>query len=296
MTLSVIIPIYNAEKYLSDLFRKLDANHFEEGDEVLLVDNGSTDNSVNMCQEQVAKSPKLYRLLSFTEKAGSYAARNYAVRESKGQVLVFTDSDTKPVPDWLHYIRTNLKPGLAIAGKIELEIVNNSLWELYDNLVHLNSEKRAANNEVATANMSVYRADFEKVGFFEERFSGGDYDWSRRAKATGLEIVFVQDAKVYHPTRKTFEQVLKKEQRIAYGAGNHYSFARKSLVILILKYFAKIFKVDTNIRCHKALKKLGVSKKDLREFDRKFLIIRIEQFKYAVRGYMMIDARKLGVK
>lgn len=296
MTISVIIPIYNAEKYLPDLFRALEANHFEDGDEVLLVDNGSTDGSVHMCQEQVVRVPKLYRFLSFTEKAGSYAARNYAVRESKGQALVFTDSDTKPVPDWLYNIRTTLRPGLAIAGKIELEIVNNGLWELYDNLVHLNSEKNAANNEVATANMSVYRADFDMVGFFEERFSGGDYDWSTRAKAAGLEIIFVQDAKVYHPTRKTFEQVLKKEQRIAYGAGNHYYFSSKPLAILILRYFAKIFKVDTNIRCHKALKELGVSRKDLREFDTKFWIIRIEQLKYAVRGYKMIDARKLGVK
>lgn len=296
MTVSVIIPIYNAEKYLPDLFRKLEANHFEDGDEILLVDNGSTDGSFNMCQKQVAKAPKLYRFLSFTEKAGSYAARNYAVRESKGQVLVFTDSDTKPVANWLYNIRTTLKPGMVIAGKIELEIISNNLWELYDNLVHLNSEKNAFNNKVATANMAVYRADFDRVGFFEERFSGGDYDWSTRAKIAGLDMVFVQNVKVYHPTRKTFEQVLKKEQRIAYGEGNHYNFSRKSLAILILKYFAKIFKIDTNIRCHKALKELGVSRKNLREFDRKFWIIRIEQLKYAVRGYKMVDARKLGVK
>ena len=296
MTLSVIIPIYNAEKYLPDLFRALEENEFENGDEVLLVDNGSTDSSFYMCQQQVARNPNRYHLLSYTEKAGSYAARNYAVKVSKGEALVFTDADTKPVPRWLFNIRNTLKIGIAIAGKIELEIVNNSLWELYDNLVHLNSEKEAANSKVATANMSVYRKDFDMVGFFEERFSGGDYDWSTRAKAAGLQIMFVQNAKVYHPTRKTFKQILTKEQRIAYGAGNHYKINNKSLAILILKYVAKIFKIDTNIRCHKALKELGVSRKDLREFDRKFCIIRIEQLKYAVRGYKMVDARKLGVK
>lgn len=296
MSISVIIPIYNAEKFLPDLFSALGKNDFSDGDEVLLIDNGSSDRSIQMCKEQMQLFPGIYRCLSYTEKAGSYAARNFGVRESKGDTLVFTDSDTKPVPEWISVIRKTLKPGMAIAGKIELEIINNGLWELYDNLAHLNSEKNAANSDVATANMSVYRSDFDKVGFFEERFSGGDYDWSRRAKAAGLSIVFVKEAMVYHPTRKTFEQILKKEQRIAYGAGNSYKLNDKSYVTLVLKYFAKIFKIDTNIRHHNALKELGVSRTDLKEFDKKFWIIRKDQLKFAIRGYKMVDARKLGVK
>lgn len=296
MTISVIIPIFNAEKYLPVLFDSLDANEFIDGDEVLLIDNGSTDNSVKICEAKVAEIPGLYRLLHYTEKAGSYAARNYGVREAKGQALVFTDSDTRPVKDWIMSIRTNLQPGKAIAGKIQLEIVNNGLWELYDNLVHLNSEKNAINGEVATANMAVLRTDFERIGFFEERFSGGDYDWSIRAQGAGLSVVFLNDAKVYHPTRKTFEQIIKKEQRIAYGAGNHFRINNKSFMVLVLKYSAKIFKIDTGIKNHMALKQLGVSKSELHEFDRKFLVIRISQLKYAIRGYLFTDARKLDIK
>ena len=296
MNITVIIPIYNAGKFLPSLFHALDKNHFNERDEVLLVDNGSTDDSISLCEEQVKQKPELYRLLLFHEKAGSYAARNYAVKQAKGDAFVFTDGDTKPIPTWLDSIRNTLKPGIVVAGKIELEIINNGLWELFDNLAHLNSEKNALCNQVATANMAVMRTDFFSVGLFEERFSGGDYDWSTRAKASGLSIVFDKDAMVYHPTRKTFEQIIKKEQRIAYGAGNHYKLKKKPLLLLIARYVAKIFKIDTNIRHHNALKKLGVSKEELHEFDRKFWKIRTEQLKYAVRGYRMIDARKLDVK
>ena len=91
------IPNINATSFLPDLFEALDRNTYETGDEILLVDNGSTDNSVELCKEQVSKRPNLYRLLLFTDRPGSYAARNYGVKQSNGDILVFTDSDTKPV-------------------------------------------------------------------------------------------------------------------------------------------------------------------------------------------------------
>lgn len=296
MNISVIIPIYNANTYLPDLFKSLDENSFNEDDEILLIDNGSTDDSLKLCKEQEQRCPNLYRVLSFTEKAGSYAARNYGVRNAKGDLLVFTDGDTKPVPSWIDVIRNSARKDVVLAGKIQLEVVNKCLWELYDNLTHLNSEKNAQNSNVATANMAVHKIDFERVGFFEERFSGGDYDWSRRAKEAGLEIKFNKDALVYHPTRKTFDQILKKEQRIAYGVGNHYKLNDKWFVFLVMKYFVKIFKIDTNIKLHNALKRQGVSKDELKEFDKSFWKIRIEQFKYAIQGYKMVDVRKTGVK
>ena len=105
---------------------------------------------------------------------------------------------------------------------------------------HLNSESNANNNCVATANMAVTKQDFINVGYFEERFSGGDYEWSQRAVKNGLKILFIPEVMVHHPTRNNFDQILIKEKRIAYGFGNHYKLHNKSKVFLIIIYLSLI--------------------------------------------------------
>lgn len=295
-TITVIIPIFNSEQYLETLFEALQKNQFFIGDEILLVDNGSIDGSVQCCEKIVNKYPDLYRLLCYTEKAGSYAARNYGVSFANGDILVFTDSDTRPDENWLTTIRDNINKGIIIAGKIKLDIVNNGLWECFDSFTHLNSEKNVKFSCIATANMAVSKVDFLGVGMFEERFSGGDYEWSMRAAKSGLKILFLENAIVHHPTRKTFEQILKKEQRIAYGTGNHYKNINKAEWKLILKYFLKIFKIDTNLRYSKKLYIAGFNIKAILDFNRKFLMIRCEQLKFAVKGYQRENARQIGIK
>lgn len=294
--ISIIIPIFNSEEYLETLFEALQNNRFYDGDEVLLVDNGSTDNSILYCEKMVNQYPGIYKLLKYTEKPGSYSARNYGVSFAKGDILVFTDSDTKPVENWLDAIRDNSKEGVVLAGRIILDIVNNGLWEHFDNIAHLNSEKNAKSSCVATANMAVHKTDFFKVGLFEERFSGGDYEWSVRASGKGLKIQFLDQAIVHHPTRKSFNQILKKEQRIAYGAGNHYKNLNKPLAELVIVYFLKIFKIDTNIRYSRKLHNSGLTGKTILEFNIKFMYIRFQQLLFAVKGYNMENVRKMGIK
>ena len=294
--ISIIIPIYNAESFLIDLFEAIEKNEFIDGDEILLIDNGSTDQSYNLCYQRTKLYPHLYKLISYTEKAGSYAARNYGVKLSKGQILVFTDSDTKPLPSWIKTIRNNIVMGEIVAGKIYLENINNSLWEVFDQIAHLNSEKNANANCVATANMAVTKQDFVNTGYFEERFSGGDYEWSKRAVKNGLKISFMPEVMVHHPTRKTFEQILIKEQRIAYGSGNHYKLHNKSKYSLIAKYILKIFKLDTNIRYTKELISRGISRNELLNFNKKFMWIRVSQLIYAIKGYNMVNTREIGIK
>lgn len=296
MKIAVIVPIYNSDKYLQDFFTALLENKFSKDDKVLLIDNGSTDKSYSLC-EKVAQENDFVELLSYHEKASSYAARNFGVKNANADVLVFTDSDTKPSPNWLESIRNNIDRGVVIAGRIQLDIIDpKSIWENYDTIAHLNSESNVKNHSIATANMAVYKNDFERVGYFEERFSGGDYEWSQRAAKCGMSIRFVEDALIHHPTRKTFDQILKKEQRIAYGMGNHYRINDKSYFVLRVKFFLKIFKFDTNVKYIRRLKQKGIGNKNLLRFNHFFMIIRFEQYKYCKLGYNEVDVRMLKIK
>lgn len=294
--ISVIVPIFNAESFLPYLFDCFDKSGFAEGDEILLVDNGSTDKSYQMCVEQAIKHLGLYRVLQYTEKADSYAARNYAVSHAKGDIFAFTDSDCKPLPVWLDQVR-NVEEGVVMAGKVELELVENNLWEHLDRLVHLGqTEEAIRKNCVPTANMAVNREDFFKVGLFEERFSGGDFEWSQRACRKGMTVKYNPAAFLYHPSRKTFEEISTREKRTAYGKGKSFRNNGKAKGSLIVLYFLKIFKVDTNIRLSRGLAKNGVAFMDRMYFHAKFFQIRVMQLKAAIAGYDGKNARDLKIK
>lgn len=88
--ITVIIPIYNAEKYLSGTFRCLRNQSFTDF-EVLLVNDGSTDGSEKICRE-AADNDKRFRYVH-QENQGVSAARNHGLALSQGEYITFIDAD-----------------------------------------------------------------------------------------------------------------------------------------------------------------------------------------------------------
>ncbi|MEP0175146.1 MAG: glycosyltransferase family 2 protein [Paraglaciecola sp.] len=95
--ISVIVPLYNREKFLPQLYATLDAQTFKDF-EVILIDDGSTDNTQQWLQEHALAHGQdvIYR---HQENAGPYVARNYGLSLAKGQYIAFQDSDD----EWPNY-------------------------------------------------------------------------------------------------------------------------------------------------------------------------------------------------
>lgn len=87
---SIVVPVYNAEKYLSRCVESL-LNQTHRNMEILLVDDGSTDRSGEMCGEFAAKYPEI--LVFHKENGGSSSARNLGIRNATGDYVGFCDSD-----------------------------------------------------------------------------------------------------------------------------------------------------------------------------------------------------------
>ncbi len=94
MKLSVIIPVYNVEKYLAACVDSLLAQTMRDL-EILLVDDGSTDASGSIADAYAAKFPEKIRCLH-VENGGQGRARNFALPLARGEFLGFVDSD-----DWV---------------------------------------------------------------------------------------------------------------------------------------------------------------------------------------------------
>ena len=103
--ISIIIPVYNVENYLAECLKSIQSQTYNNI-EVILVNDGSTDNSKMIC-ERYCKEDRRFHLLN-QENQGQSVARNMGVAASTGEFIAFVDSDDIILPNYLetliHYM------------------------------------------------------------------------------------------------------------------------------------------------------------------------------------------------
>ncbi|MGN1217108.1 MAG: glycosyltransferase family 2 protein [Phocaeicola sp.] len=95
---SIIVPVYNAEKYIHECIDSLLAQTYANI-EVVLVDDGSPDNCGKICEDYAAKDNRIKVI--HQQNAGVSAARNKAIAHSKGERITFVDADDKVTDDYI---------------------------------------------------------------------------------------------------------------------------------------------------------------------------------------------------
>lgn len=120
---SVIIPVYNSEKYLSSCIEELVNQEFNDY-ELVFVNDGSTDNSSKI----LAKYEENYDCIKVIEQenAGMCSARNHGIREATGEYICFCDNDDLVKPGWL-------KDNYELAEKYDADIVKFLREVSYEN-------------------------------------------------------------------------------------------------------------------------------------------------------------------
>ncbi|MEY2746164.1 MAG: hypothetical protein RL112_1206 [Planctomycetota bacterium] len=223
---SVVVPTYKDWDALQRCLDALAAQTADAGRFEVLVANNNADPR----PPAGLRLPANARVVHAPEP-GSYAARNAALREARGDVVFFTDSDCSPEPEWI-------ASGLArmsgageldrVAGRVQLHCAGPrwNLWELYDRSTWLRQEDYARKGWGATANLVARRAAFDRVGPFDAAtFSGADREWNSRAQRAGGRIAYAAEVGVRHPARATFAELAKKQRR-TYG-GRHSLLAAR---------------------------------------------------------------------
>ncbi|MDI9521235.1 MAG: glycosyltransferase family 2 protein [Bacillota bacterium] len=99
ISVSVVVPVFNCENTIVDLFHDLEAQSFTDF-EVVFVDDGSRDNTLNLLKELSSRHTVKTKVISQTN-AGVSAARNAGIRAAAGDCLVFVDADDRISPAFL---------------------------------------------------------------------------------------------------------------------------------------------------------------------------------------------------
>ena len=109
MKLSVVVPIYNVEPYLCQCLDSIVQNIFK-GCEIILVNDGSTDGSLQICEKYRQQFPDVIRIVN-KENGGLSEARNAGTVEAEGKYIYYLDSDDWVAPCALeklyHYAEIN---------------------------------------------------------------------------------------------------------------------------------------------------------------------------------------------
>jgi len=106
-SLSVIVPVYNSEKYLTKALESIAAQTVADSMQIILVDDGSTDASPAICDEFASKHPDT--VVIHRENGGVSAARNTGIKKASGEYIGFVDADDTVAPDYFEKLLTAAK-------------------------------------------------------------------------------------------------------------------------------------------------------------------------------------------
>lgn len=198
---SIIIPAYNAEKTLERCLQACLSQDYPDF-EVIVVDDGSSD--------ATATISKAFDEIPYHHQpnGGPAKARNTGAKQASGDLLVYTDSDCIPAPDWLSQLAAYFEDDVsAVGGTYAIANPESRLARVVQ--AEIATRHRLFSRDVdflGSFNVAYRRDAFVAVGGFDETYeqaSGEDNDLAYRLTDRGGRLVFTSDAVVahFHPER-----------------------------------------------------------------------------------------------
>ncbi len=220
---SVIVPCYNAEKTILKTLKALEKQNFAEPFEVIIVDDGSKDNTVKVVKEFAKKSKLRIRVFANPHHGPAWQ-RNFGARKARGEIVVFTDSDCVPGKSWIKEMVKPIEQGKAVGVQGTYKTLNKrsliARFEGYEiEKRHEKMKKQKFIDFIGTFSAAYKKDIFLKFGGFDTSFktaSGEDPELSYRIAKAGYKLVFNPKAFVYHPHPDSLRKYLKQKFFRAY--------------------------------------------------------------------------------
>lgn len=236
--ISVVIPVRDGGAGLIECLRAVRAQRIDQEVEIVVVDSGSTDGSVEAAREHGALveeiSPQLF---------SHGAARNLGARLASGEVLVFLSQDAVPASEeWLARLTAPLRVDRRVAGVYGRQLPNEHasppesyfLGFLYG--AHCRCQRAGSTAQLSmnttlfsNVNSAIPRHMWERFPFVEDIVMSEDQEWSRRVLLAGYLIAYESSAAVTHSHNYTVTAAFRRffdsgaSSSRAYLAGRRHS-------------------------------------------------------------------------
>ncbi|WP_180537017.1 glycosyltransferase [Micrococcus luteus] len=208
---SVVIPCYNVEKWIEGQVGAL-LPQLGPDDELVLVDNRSTDGSAEILERLSRDDPRV-RVVQAFDRAGVNHARNTGLRAARNDVILICDADDRVHPGWVEAFRQALRDG-GIAGGVVTPVdadgrrigPDRDLHEIFHGPAY-----------PIGANMGLTRDVLEAVHGFDESFVGGhdEADFAWRAARAGFQTHAAPGARIDYLQRPDARSALTQRRNYA---------------------------------------------------------------------------------
>lgn len=176
---SVLIPVYNAEKYLEESVRSILAQTYRDL-EVVLLDDGSTDGSMAVAERLRRDDPRIVILPSAGRNRGVVATRNELLRNARGAYIAWNDSDDVSHPERIErQIRFLIKNPRFGAVGTGIMFADEKLTPQRSESYPADPKRQANDPMLCCATLMARRQAAGDAGWFREAFRAGgeDGDW-----------------------------------------------------------------------------------------------------------------------
>ena len=219
MQLSVIIPARNVATTLREQLDALAAQDWDGEWEVVVVDNGSIDETVQIANEYARRDPRV-RVVEALDGSGVSYVRNRGIELAQGEAIAICDGDDIVGPRWVAAMGDALLAHEVVTGPMDVDSLNPP-W-----LVATRGGFPADGPReylglfplVPGGNIGIQRATWDRIGRYDEDFSGPeDADFSLRLWVGNVPVHFAPDAVLSYRYRREIGALFRQGR--FYGRG-----------------------------------------------------------------------------
>ena len=240
---SIIVPVYSAEDYIEPCIESI-RNQTYRDIEVILVDDGSIDNSGKICDTYAERDSRI-RVIH-KKNAGAAAARNCGILEAKGEWYCFVDADDRMEPDFVEYL-------LGLCEQYHSDMACCMYRLIYENGSQEDPNiKRDCffGNQVYSPKEFAYLLLCDKVAC---------YPWNKIFKANLWENIRFNEKFSIYEDSTTIYKVASKSSCVVCGDGVKYNYLQRSSSLMhddrsmrnIITYFEALTDQENYVAEHR---------------------------------------------
>ena len=188
--ISIIVPIYNVDKYLEECIESL-KNQTYKNLEIILINDGSADNSEQICREEAKQDNRIVFINK--KNGGAASAKNKGLKVAKGDYITFVDSDDFIEPDMIEYMVNTIK-------KYNSDIIQCSFINLYKNTEKFKQDKIVEQRISSKDFLELFLTKWDSSLF-----------WNKLFKRDVIENVFFKEGRCIDDEFFTYKCVINSK-------------------------------------------------------------------------------------
>lgn len=234
ITCSIVIPTYNAAHLINSqlvaLTDQVDAPPFE----IVVADNGSTDDLAAVIDAFSDRLPHLRRV-DAGRAQGVSVARNVGIERAATDAILVCDADDQVSPGWVAALATALADAPLVSGPVETTLLSgrSADWVPIETRTSDLFETWEKRTYGIGCNFGLRRQVWEAVGGFDETYPAGaeEIDFAWRAWDLGYRFTYVPDALIHYRIRTDLRGVLRQQYNSGRGTATLYNKFRPDEVV-----------------------------------------------------------------